>query len=162
MRVGEVLTIKVENIHLNDRWLVTGFEEGAKKSTRRSKMGLLFFFPKNFVPFIERYMSHLDNPKYGFLFPSTRNHNNTDHFSKSGLYGYVYINLGKKYGKFHKYRRTLISRLDNTPGMQPHIREILLNHTPTTTQGKAYIKKDPIIKRMNYDKFFPYYHFPYF
>ena len=46
--------------------------------------------------------------------------------------------------------------------MQPHIREILLNHIPTTTQGKAYNKKEPKVKRKDYDQFCLYYHFPYF
>ena len=46
MRVGEALTIRVENIDLQNRWLVTGFEEGVKKSPRMTKKVLLFFFPK--------------------------------------------------------------------------------------------------------------------
>lgn len=45
--------------------------------------------------------------------------------------------------------------------MQPHIREILLNHIPTTT-SKAHIEREPKVKRKDCGRFFPYYHFPYF
>jgi len=162
MRLVECLTIRIKDIDLQERIIETGFIKNARKSTGMTRKILLFFVPKNFIPYLRQYINYIKR-KYNtpWLFsgqsiikPLTKN-----------IRLYVkrnYDNNKIQYSLFHSFRKTLISRFDNTLGMQPHIREILLNHQPTTTQGKAYIKKEPEVKRKDYDRFFPYYHFPYF
>ena len=55
-RISEILTIKIEDVHLEERYFETGFEKNARKSTRFSNKSLIFFFPEKFRPYLEQYI----------------------------------------------------------------------------------------------------------
>ncbi|MHA1150376.1 MAG: tyrosine-type recombinase/integrase [Promethearchaeota archaeon] len=163
MRLSECLTIKIENISLKRRFIQTGFVKDARKSDK----ALLFFFPKNFAPFLEKYIRILNGSSL-WLFPGK-----TSYWQKSSWYNYIAktygieVQLGdkknyySKYTKSHSFRRTLITRrLKN--GCPLLISEMLMNHKSSSVEGMHYFRLSIRGKRDYYDKWFPYYDFPYF
>jgi len=149
MRINECLSIKTQDINLKERYIETGFEEGARKSNK----GLIFFIPKRFVPFLEKYLINIGNSKW--LFPGRRTHYTYDSFRKTTKSRY------KKSIKFHTFRDTLITNRIKM-GCPLTISEVLMNHKSTSVEGEHYLKLKISGKREFYDKYFPYSNFPYF
>jgi len=143
MRISECVSIKIENINLNECFIETGFE----KEARKSKKGLLFFFPNNFKPYLELYMTTRKKQSI-WLFPGR-----TSHILKGGMYSYC----KEKYNltSFHSFRRTLITNYIKN-GCDLLISEMLMNHKPSSVEGAHYVKLNPKERRPFYDKFFPY------
>lgn len=162
-RISEILTIKIVNINLKERFYETGFVKDARKSTRHSNKSLIFFFPEKFKPFLEQYINYIRKENL-WLFPGR-----TNHLSYGGFRNYVFdthtkkMNYDKKYRSFHKFRSTLISNRLIKMECPLWISEGLTNHQITdSTQIKHYAKFTIKQKRDFYDKFFPYSNFPYF
>lgn len=156
-RISEILTIKIENINLKERYYETGFEKNARKSTRFSNKSLLFFFPEKFRPYLEQYIKYIGKNNI-WLFSGK-----IEYMYSGGLRDYVIRNYSKKYQLFHKYRKTLISNRLIKMDCPLWISEGLTNHQISySTQIKHYAKFSIEQKRDLYDKYFPYYSFPYF
>lgn len=156
-RISEILSIKIEDVHLKERYFETGFEKDARKSTRFSNKSLIFFFPERFRPYLEQYIKYIGKDCI-WLFPGR-----TRHKYYRGFRGYVIKNFDKKYRLFHKYRKTLISNRLIKMECPLWISEGLTNHKISdSTQVKHYAKFSIEQKRDLYDKYFPYYSFPYF
>ena len=156
-RISEILTIKIENINLELRYYETGFEKDARKSTRFSNKSLIFFFPENFRPYLEQYISYIGKENI-WLFPGR-----TTHLSYGGFRNYVIRNYEKKYRRFHKFRGTLISNRLFKMKCPLWVSEGLTNHKISeSTQIKHYAKFTIEQQRELYDNYFPYYGFPYF
>ncbi len=158
-RISELLTIKIENINLEQRYFDTGLEKNAQKSTYKSRKGLIFFFPKRFKPYLEKYINYIGKENI-WLFPGK-----TDHYTYSGFRNHVKLNSNydDKYRLFHKFRSTLISNRLIRINCPLWISEGLTNHTISdSTQIKHYARFSIKQKRDLYDEYFPYYFFPYF
>lgn len=156
-RISEILSIKIEDIHLKERYFETGFEKDARKSTRFSNKSLIFFFPEKFRPYLEQYIKYIGKDNI-WLFPGRTRHN-----YYGGFRGYVIKNFDDKYRLFQKYRKTLISNRLIKMECPLWISEGLTNHKISdSTQIKHYAKFSIKQKRDLYDKYFPYYSFPYF
>jgi len=155
-RISEILTIKIENINLEERFFETGFEKGARKSTRNAEKGLLFFIPEGFIPFLKKYIHYIGTDQV-WLFPGRKSHYNYDSF-----HDYARRNYGPHYSKFHRYRKTLITNRVKKFECPLWISEGLMNHKSTSIEGEHYIKLNIEEKRNLFDKYFPYYEFPYF
>jgi len=151
MRISEALTIKLENINLEERYIETGFVKDARKSDK----GLLFFIRENFKPYLERYINYLGN-KSIWLVPG-----NKKHLLSKSFYNYTINNYGNKYAKFHTFRRTLITNYERN-GCHQEVREMLMNHKASSVQGEHYVKLSIREKRDLYDKYFPYSKIQYF
>ena len=151
MRVSEALTIKIQKIDLEKRIIKTGKVINARKTGKE----LVFFIPKKFVPFLDKYI-RIVNRKTGWLFPGKKDHLRYNHWHRQ-----IRKKYGTIYGKTHRFRKSIISyRVDI--GCPLYVSEMLTNHQPTSVQGKYYIKKSFANKRQLYDKWFPYYSFPWF
>jgi len=137
-RVMEILTIRMENINIKERYFITGLENSARKSNKP----LLFFIPKRTALKLGEYMMGI---KGIWLFPSSQ--------SRSGHA--EYDQLRSQYGKMHVWRKSLITRrLDM--GCPAHVSEMLVNHAPSSVEFKHYYKKDVSEKRDLYDRYYPY------
>lgn len=147
MRYSETLTIRIENINLTKRFIETGFVKDARKSNK----ALLFFIPKNTVPYLEKYIINSGNRMDGWLFMGMKG----NPLTKGALRDTTTNRYGKTF-KFHTFRSSLITYREIN-GCPRYINEVLNNHTPTSTQGKHYVKKPIEVKRDDYDKYFPYY-----
>lgn len=150
-RISEVLSIRVENINLKERYFETGFTKNARKSNK----GLLFFFSKTFKPYLQKYLQFL-NIKSGWLFKGR-----TSHLQTISFYLYVKENYGQKYSRFHTFRRTLITNRIKM-GCPLLISEMLMNHKSSSVEGGHYLELSIKEKRDLYDKYFPYYEVFYF
>ena len=159
-RCLEILTIKLKDIKLNERYFETGQVKNARKSTIHTGESLMFFYPENFRVYLKNYILSLkENEEW--LFPST--------YKKGSHVWISYVdyhkkNIIQKLGfKFHAhmFRHSMITHLKNN-GCLLDYREGLLNHCPSSIQGKFYEHPEIPEKRAIYDKFFPYKDFPYF
>lgn len=156
-RISEILTIKINNIKLEARYFETGFEKDARKSTRFSNKSLIFFIPERFKPYLEQYINYIGKENI-WLFPGR-----TTHLTYGGFRDYVKRNYDEKFRLFHKFRSTLISNRLIKTNCPLWISEGLENHKiSNSTQIKHYAKFTIEQKRELYDKYFPYYNFPYF
>lgn len=161
-RPSEILSIKIEDINLHLRYFETGFEKNARKSTLRSEKSLMFFFPKNFKIYLENYILTLhENEKW--LFPMQSSHSSIPHLTHSGIQ-YTQRKIQQALG-FHFnlrfFRNTLITEYTKQ-GCPDGYREGLMNHAGQSVEWEFYIKLEPEERRDIYEKYFPYYEFPYF
>lgn len=155
MRVNEALTIKIKDINFSGRYLETGFERGARKTTLITGKSLIFFFTSTFKSYLKKYVNYLDNRFW--LFPGQ----GKTHLNSSSVRTRVKRHYNNKFLKFHTFRKSLIThRLNN--GCPLYISEILTNHVPSSTQGRSYVKKSIKEKRQDFDKYFPYKAFEFF
>ncbi|KKK40162.1 MAG: Tyrosine recombinase XerC [Candidatus Lokiarchaeum sp. GC14_75] len=160
-RYSEIRTIKIENINLEERYFETGFEKNAMKSTRTTGESLLFFFPDTFKTYLKNYIILCEKKGEKWLFPSP--HNNQKHIGINGV-DYYYQQVRKALGfhfSMHYFRHSLINHLKRN-GCSRDDREMLLNHVPSSTEGRHYEHDEIEQMREIYDKYFPYYSFPYF
>jgi len=157
-RFSEILSIRIDNINLKERYFETGFEKNARKSTRITEESLMFFFPKRFAEYLKNYILTLNSREW--LFP---NPSKDEHIGRAfAEYNYRKIRnaLGFHFS-MHYFRHSLITYLKVNKCPQD-IREGLLNHVPTTTQGRSYEHLNTSEKRDLYDRYFPYYLIKYF
>ncbi|HEC92878.1 MAG TPA: site-specific integrase [Candidatus Atribacteria bacterium] len=158
-RPSEIVSIKVKDINLTERYFETGFEKNARKSTRHLQRALLFFIPKGFIKYLKNYLLINDSE---WLIPSN------DRYFHSTTEGLNYIRrkiLEKKIGirwKDRWFRRSLITEYTKK-GLPDGYREGLLNHVSHSTEWRYYIKLSIKEKRKIFDQYFPYYgKIPYF
>jgi len=155
-RKAEIMTIKLKDVNLDERYFETGFVKNARKSTGRTGKSLLFFFPAKFVPYLENYMIKLKEMGCKWLFPARRNPQ--EGYWSRGSIVYSYTKIRKKLGihfTMHFFRHSLITYLDEN-GCSEDKLEGLLNHEPSSIQRKFYKHLTIEKKRDIYDQFFPY------
>ncbi|MFX1499970.1 MAG: tyrosine-type recombinase/integrase [Promethearchaeota archaeon] len=160
-REMEIATIKIADVNIEERYFETGFEKNARKSTKHIKEGLLFFFPVNFTSYLKNYVLKLKNEGEIWLFPSTKG---IESHMTNSTPEYYYKKLRKALGfhfSMHWFRHSLITYLKKNSCSREN-REMLLNHVPLRIQAKHYEHEEITEKRAIYDKYFPYYEFPYF
>jgi integrase/recombinase XerD len=155
MRIGECLSIRVNQIDLERRLLDTGFDKGARKSTKTSGESIRFFLPKGLIRYLKKYLYMIKGDKW---LVSGRE----KYLTPSGFRSTSKERYPKKFSKFHKYRKTLITNRVKKMECPLWISEGLMNHVPSSVEGRAYIKLSIPEKRELYDKYFPYKAFPYF
>ena len=156
-RMNELLTIKLTNLNLEKRYFITGITYNARKQNKP----LLFFFPEKISGYLKLYISQLDHDSI-WLFPSRNNRNKEGYYKYIGIYLTVINNYGKEYSHFHEYRSTLITNRIKRMSCPEGYSEGLANHAGKSTEWKHYIKLSNKEKLEIYDKYFPYYRFPYF
>ena len=151
MRVSECLSIKVKNLHLDERYLVTGVVYGCRKNNKDGKNPSVYFFPRKVVTEINQYMKLLEkNTEWLFPMKSDKSrHEGHNHYADiySGLVGYDFTS--------HAFRRTLITKRKNM-GCDMATSHMLVNHAISDVEFQHYIKLSVAEKRAAYDSWNPY------
>ena len=162
MRPAEGITIRIENIHIPDRYLRTGYEDICRKSSKHTKLPLDFCYSPEVAGVLDDYLLYM-NRSEGWLFPSPRIPN---HHVSLEWYGEIAVKYSKIVG-FHftwgDLRHTIITlrrmKFDGEEG-RPKIAdwesEIIMNHIPKTTEARAYLEKPIEFKRKIFDKYYIY------
>lgn len=157
MRISECLSIRLENLHLNERYLITGLEENARKNKRP----LICCFPQELIVILQEYLFERNQYYQNsvWLFPTNRK--KTDEwFSIYSAERFLKLLGRKENGGIafhpHSFRRTLSTFRLN--GMKPtplHIEETLSNHAITSLVMRNYNRYTLEMRRRDYDLYFP-------
>lgn len=157
-RISEIRSIMKKDINLETHSFQTGFIPGARKTSLHTNKGLLFFFPSGFTKYIEIYLESC--PKCDkWLFPGYKDNCLSRPHAQNLLF-----KIREKidiYFTWHYFRRSRITAMSKN-GCPLVISELLLNHIPSSVEGKHYIKLSVKEKRELYDKWDPYKNISYF
>ncbi len=155
MRNGEDVSIRLEDVHLEERWIGTCLEDGARKSNKNGADPLPFFIPKFLADELRLYIMRLKTTKPGtvWLFPGLKG----NHFSRNG-----FLDLVKKVGimaavnfKGHWFRHTLNTYRKYEKLCPREIRKQLINHK-TSEAIDVYDEGSMKMRRDDYDRYHPY------
>lgn len=154
MRISECVSIKMENINLKGRYLMTGIEENARKSNKKGNKPLYFCFPQQTIHLIFFYIQELKEayPGTEWLFPHGSNVNS----KIRNLQRYLRMLNFQFPVKPHTFRKTLETyQLNMTNRIPLHFVELLSNHQITSVVMRNY-NKVPIEERLKiYDECLP-------
>lgn len=152
MRISECTSIRVADVHLEERFLETGFEENARKSTGHTGKALVFCFPQKVADLLHDYLQYHKN-RYGnnpWLFPGR-----TDSYLRTNRVQVILRTLPLNFKKNpHMFRHTF-ETLQNQNGTPPHIIEILSNHVPRSVIFRNYINISIEERKKLTDQWFP-------
>lgn len=153
MRISECLSIRIENVKLEERYLMTGMEENARKSNRKGDHPLYFCFPEIIANLLNDYILELQlkSPTNIWLFPGNDtylHYKAYDEFLGRHTFGFPV--------KSHAFRRTLETfQLNLTNRVPLHFVELLSNHVISSVVMKHY-NKITLADRLNlYDEYLP-------
>lgn len=153
MRISECVTIRLENINLDGRFLMTGIDENARKSNKTGDHPLYFIIPKDLVPLLFDYIMELKihNPKETWLFPGQ-----IKHIKIQTYWNYMNRNFSRFHIKTHSFRRTLeTSQLNLINRVPLHFVELLSGHVISSVVMKHYNKISIEDRRQLYDEYLP-------
>ena len=151
-RISEIRTIRTKDINIKECYFQTGFISGARKTTLHTNMGLLFFFPKVFLPYLQLYINSCQKCEK-WLFPGY-NKNPLSRSTVQDIISHIRTDLGFHF-TWHYFRKTRITEMTKM-GCSLEIREMLHNHAPSSVEGKSYIKLSIKEKQNLYNKWDPY------
>jgi integrase len=157
MRLSECVSIRIQNLHLKERYLVTGMEENARKNKRP----LTFCFPEEVGILLQEYLleRHQTHPQSDWLFP-WRGSSKDKHLTVEAVQAFLrklfpHHELGVPV-ESHTFRRTLSTfRLNGEKPAPLHIEETLSNHAITSLVMRSYNKYKVEMRRRDYDHYFP-------
>lgn len=147
MRPSELVSIRIENININDRVIASGTEKDHAKSGN-----VTYFVPARIASEIKSYMLAIDGE---WLFPSARTL--TGYISDSNI-TYAARIISKKTGiafTAYSFRHTIISRR-RLIGVSVDDNHVLMNHAPQDIEGKHYESYSIRERRDLYDRCNPY------
>ncbi len=150
MRISECVSIKIENVDLEKRFLITGIEEGARKSNKRGNKPLYFCFPPIVAYFLKEYILELkvQYPDNIWLFKGVNGHICSNSYQ-------IYLK-SKFNAKSHSFRKTLLTFALNLNNSTPlHFTELLTNHKISNVVMGFYNKISIEERVAIYDKFLP-------
>lgn len=162
MRPSECCGIRIEDIHIPERYLETGKENWCAKSTRHMNQPLEFCFSREVAAQIKDYLLYI-NRKSGWLFTSTKSLDEPMSFRTAFEMSRKYSEwLGFKF-TMNYFRHTVISNRKQTfdgesgkPKIDDWESEILMNHIPKSTENKKYLEKPIEFKRKLFDRYYVY------
>jgi len=165
MRIRECLTIRLENINTQERWLMTGIDEVAKKNNKKGNNPLYFIFPEKVAIILEQYIIELKerNPENIWLFDGKNKHiTNSAYYSFMKKVGIAFnsdnkdtTKIKKSTTKSHKFRKTLAKFWVDYNEVLLHITEMLSNHQITSVVMRYYAKSTIEDRRKFYDQYLP-------
>lgn len=142
MRVGGVTALKIEDIHLEDRYIIT-----QEKPTGNSPGINTYFIPKKFQTDLKAYILEVTakNPTQERLFPIE---------PKSVRHQ---LKKWRPSAHPHLFRDAINTRWFEL-GLEESLRALLLSQTPHFVNSIHYLKKYQTLeaKREIYDRYFPY------
>lgn len=165
MRISEACTIRVENVHLEERYLLTGIEPTARKSSRRTGKPLVFCFAPEIAAMLREWISFL-NITSGWLFPAGHADSESGHVHVTTIDHQIKEFYTPRLGITftpHWFRHTLITeRKKHFDGEMGRLKisewesEILMNHVPKSIENRVYLNKPVEFRRMLADKYDPF------
>lgn len=151
-RISEVRTIMTKDLNLENYSFQTGFILGSRKTTLHTNKGLLFFFPSDFAKYLKEYLNSCKKCEK-FLFPGYKG-KPISRDTTQKILDFVRKKMGF-YFTWHFFRRSRITAMSKM-GCPLIISEMLLNHAPSSVEGKSYIKLSIKEKKELYKKWNPY------
>ncbi len=151
-RISEIRSIIKSDLDIEKNFFETGFIKNARKSTLGKKQGLLFFFPDEVKPLLERYIGQLDE-KEDWLFPGY-----LDRCISPSTADWIYCDAKKSLDikfSWHYFRKTIITERKKMK-CPLDISEMLMGHSPSSVEGESYIKLSVEEKFRYYLEYFPY------
>jgi integrase len=153
MRALEMLTIKRSDIHLEERWLETGLEPGARKSNKLGTRRIVYFFPESVKFALKQYLVFA--PKSEWLFPAKQKCG--DHLCINALHARINRlaqNIDFHFST-HWFRKTLNTNRKYRMKCSKEDRQKLLNHL-IRDAIECYDEAEILTLRNIYDEFHPY------
>lgn len=150
MRISECNTIKKKNLHLSENYLVTGFEENARKN----KKPLYFCFPKEIALLLQEFL--LDDNGSEWVFRGRIKNKNT--YLTVASIMILCERMSKELGfkiLSHSFRRTLITRLLHESKCPTHIVETITNHEISAIIFKNYDQYSIELRKKDYFEYLP-------
>ncbi|MBN2156194.1 MAG: tyrosine-type recombinase/integrase [Candidatus Lokiarchaeota archaeon] len=155
MRGSEVVSIRKDNVKVYERYLLTGMEKNARKSSKNGN-GIVFCFPKEVAIILGEYLLYHEN-KYGesekWLFPG----NKGEHTSIRNLQKFL-TSLNFEFSvRTHKFRKTLSTWRQEIQGVKTptYVMETLSNHAISSIEHKHYAQYGIEQRLRDYDTYFP-------
>ncbi len=154
MRAGEVVSIKIADVHLAERWIGTCVEDGARKSNKDGVEPLPFFIPQFLADEIRIYLIQLQYtyPSNVWLFPG-----HGTHVHARTLEGIV-RDIASETGiaiESHWFRHTLNTYRKYEKQCSEEICKQLVNHK-SFEAIRAYDASSMAMRRAIYDRYHPY------
>ncbi len=157
MRISECLTIRIENIHIEERYLETGIEPICRKSSRLIGKALVVPLSHELAAVLEDYLSFI-NRKEGWLFPSPSKLD--DYITKQAI-DYKIGTYKEKTGidfSAHSFRASLITNrkmahVDGKEKIEDWESEVIMNHVPKSLENRVYLRKPAEFKVALYDRY---------
>jgi len=148
MRASEAITIRIENIDINERIIASGTVKNYAKTGE-----VIYFTPRHVMDEIENYKLIL-TPGETWLFPSNKT---GKHITCWDMILRRFQREAGLHFRSHQFRHSLITRRDQM-GCPGNINELLNNHALTGTQARVYREKNYTIldRRSLYDRYNPY------
>lgn len=156
MRGSEVVSIRKDNVKVYNRFLLTGMEENARKSSKNSD-GIYFCFPKEVAVVLADYMLYHNNkyPNSEWMFPSHKDINK--HQRIRGLQA-ILSNMNFNFNvRTHKFRKTLSTYRQEIDGVKTptYVLETLSNHAISSIEHKHYAQYSIKNRLSDYDRYLP-------
>lgn len=152
MRISEVVTVKVSDVNLSERFLMTGVEVNARKSNKGGDNPLYFCFPDVVAYLLSGYVKDLRRSGYDgiWLFPGSKG-NYVSVRTVQQVFRKIFPDLPVK---THTFRKTFESNHAKN-GVPLHFIEVLSNHAISSVVMKHYVQIDIKERRELYDQYFP-------
>ncbi|WP_371805459.1 tyrosine-type recombinase/integrase [Candidatus Lokiarchaeum ossiferum] len=147
LRVSEVVSIRRENVRIDERYLFTGTEMNARKSGE-----IYAVFPKVVANLLFDYLEWIKqrDPTSVWLFPFE---NDNHHRAQCLRYHLKKLNFGYKINN-HMFRRSIMTYWHRNE-VPLEIIEQLSNHKPSSVSFQSYIQVTLDERRKKYDESFP-------
>lgn len=162
IRIEECLSIRIEDIHLEERYLLTGIEPTCQKSSRHLGAALEVPFAPEVGAMLREYIMFLHREN-GFLFASNSSQGYVTRPCIEGRIKRVYRKVVGENFTCHWFRHTIITtrkKVFDGEGGRPKINdwesEVIMNHVPDDVENRVYLEKPVEFKRDLYDKYDPF------
>lgn len=157
-RISEIVSIKKADVNTDERWLRTGIEEGARKSTHKTNEPLIFCFPPVIAIQIHEYLLQLNEiDQSDWLFPGL---NPKKHITEAAIWYYLkgmnIANMPETKKRAHIFRHTLTTFMRNKFNrVDKDDVERLTNHVLSGVTEQVYVTWSISERREIYDASLP-------
>ncbi len=159
MRISECVTIKISDVNIHERFLITGKENGSRKNNRDGTKPLYFCFPDEVAYLLSDYIHDVKHiyPNSDWLFPGIRGYNKTElgHVAETSIRKQMKALGVVDNGKTHVFRKTMEYLQADKNDVPLHFVEMLSNHKITSLVMRHYANAPIEVRREKYDKYFP-------
>lgn len=162
MRKMECLTIRIEDINFENRYIITGIMPKAQKSSDHGSNPITFYITEKLAFQLEQYIDELkrENPNEQFLFPSISEKSQDPYVGDRWLARCtkkLRTFLGEPNFVLHWLRKSLISNRRFIKECPPEISRKLTNHKNGKDTQETYYEQiyDNEMREL-YDKYHPY------
>lgn len=152
-RISEIVSIKRENLNLEERYFRTGIELGARKSNHDGGNELYFCFPSAIAVILGEYLKeHIDSI---WLFPGLKTNTHIHRITPYCFIQKLNVSFTEKM-RTHVFRHSLCTFMKNINNKVDLTDiEVLTNHVPSSPVMKNYVYESIDERREKYDQSLP-------